>query len=366
MNNKDLLKLQDKIAYLPVFAGLLNEPDKLRLSSGYHFDVDDFPERFHKILFTSINNLYRDGVTLITKIEINSYLKDFPDQYRIYQDNEGDDYLDTILEMEEVENFDYHYSRIKKFSLLRHYTSLGIDISDIYDINVVDLKEEEEQSERFNKLTVEDIIKHVDSKIIDVKSKFLIDADNGYSGHMSENVEEIFDSKSQGLSYGYNFVSGFLNTITRGARLRKLYSFSGNSGSGKTRSLLANILNMCIPEIYLDGKWVKTGAKGRGLFISTELEEEEIKIPAVCFIAEVEEDKVHDNNLTREEKNRLRYAMKILSDTPMWFEELFDFDDDDIEYIIEKNVNKNNVDVIGWVKNRALRTLSTYQWGQSF
>lgn len=348
MDKKDLIRLQDKFAYLPLFARMLKEPDEvLRLSSEYHLTPEDFPEQFHKIIFSAINNLYRDGVTAITKIEINAYLKNFTDKYRIYKDNEGDEYLDKIMGLEEEENFDYHYSRVKKFSLLRHYAEQGIDIRDIYDVNVIELKEEEEQSERFNNLTVSDIVKHVDAKIIDIKEKFVVEKE-GIGGHLSENIREIFSAKKVALNYGANFISGFLNTASRGARLRKLYCISGNSGSGKTRSLLAHILNMCVPEIYMDGEWTKTGNKGRGLFISTELEEEEIKIPAVCFIAEVDEDKVQNNTLTEEEQERLEYGFKVLENTPMWFEELFDFDAEDIEHEIEKHVNRNNVQYIGF------------------
>lgn len=348
MDKKDLIKLQDKYAYLPLFARMLKEPDEvLRLSGKYHLTPEDFPEQFHKIIFSVINNLYRDGVTAITKIEINAYLKDFTDKYRVYKDNEGDEYLEKVMGLEEVENFDYHYSRVKKFSLLRHYVEQGIDISDIYDVNVIELKEEEEQSERFNNLTISDIVKHVDAKIIDIKEKFIIEKE-GIGGHLSDNIRDIFSSKKVALNYGANFISGFLNTASRGARLRKLYCISGNSGSGKTRSLLAHILNMCVPEIYMNGEWIKTGNKGRGLFISTELEEEEIKIPAVCFIAEVDEDKVQNNTLTEEEQKRLDYAFEVLENTPMWFEELFDFDAEDIEHEIEKHVNRNNVQYIGF------------------
>ena len=340
------LELQDKHAYLPLFARLLKEPSEvLSLSSGYKITPNDFVEKFHKLLFSAINNLYRDGVTKITKVEINAYLEDFTDQYRVFNDNGGNEYIDRVVELEEVENFDYHYSRVKKFSLLRHYQAVGIDVSDIYDIHVLELKEEEEQAERFNNLSVADIVKHVDAKIIDIKSEFIIDKE-GIGGHISENIRGIFEAKTKAMSYGGNFISGFLNTTSRGARSRKLYCISGNSGSGKTRSLLAHILNMCIPEIYVDGKWVKTYNKGRGLFISTELEEEEIKIPAVCFIAEVDEDKVQNNTLTEEEQLRLDYAFEVLEKTPVWFEELFDFDDDDIEHEIEKHVNKNGVQYV--------------------
>lgn len=343
MNSKDIMKLQDKFAYLPIFARLMTEPDEvLRLSSGYNLMPNDFAEKFHKVMFSAINNLYRDGVAKITKIEINAYLEDFTDQYRVYKDNGGDEYLDRALELKEVDNFNYHYNRVKKFSLLRHYSEVGIDITDIYDVNLFEPKEEEEQSERFNKLTVPDIVKHIDRKIIDIKSQFLVEKE-GNGGHLSEDIRDIFFKKTQALSYGANFVSGYLNTASRGARLRKLYCISGNSGSGKTRSLLAHILNMCVPEIYVDGKWVTTNNTGKGLFISTELEEEEIKIPAVCFIAEVDEDKVHNNTVTEEEVERIKHAFEVLENTPVWFEELFDFDDDDIEHEIEKHVNKNGV-----------------------
>lgn len=142
MSNKTLLALQDKFAYIPIFARLLNEPDEvLSLSSGYKLTPNDFPERFHKILFTTINELYREGVSKIGKFEINSYLlKGFTNQHRIYKDNGGDEYVDRVMELNEPDNFDYHYNRVKKFSLLRHYTEVGIDISDIYDVDVLSLK----------------------------------------------------------------------------------------------------------------------------------------------------------------------------------------------------------------------------------
>ncbi|MFJ7982339.1 DnaB-like helicase C-terminal domain-containing protein [Lysinibacillus xylanilyticus] len=346
MKSKDL---QDKYSNLSVFSKLLKDTSEvLSMSSGYKLTPDDFPEEFHRIIFTAINNLFRDGVTKITNVEINGYLQDFyPNRLRIFQDNGGNEYIDRVLELDESDNFDYHYNRVKKFSLLRHYMSVGIDITDIYDVNVMEVKDAEEQSERFNNLTVSDIVKHVDSKIIDIKENFLVEKD-GIGGQMGEGIEEIFEAKTKALSYGANFISGFLNTVSRGARLRKYYCISGNSGSGKTRSLLAHVLNMCVPEIYIDGEWVTTNNKGRGLFISTELEEEEIKIPAICFIADVEEDKVQNNTLSEEEKARLKHAFQVLKDTPMWFEELFDFDDDDIEREIEKHVNKNGVQYIGF------------------
>ena len=348
MSSAILKDLQDKQAYMPIFARLMKEPDELlRKSSNYKLNVNDFHERFHKVLFGAIHELHGEGATKIDKFEINSYLSNFTEQHAIFESGKGNEYLDRLEMVDFESNFDYHFNRIKKFSMLRHYVNQGIDISDIYDTSTLEPKELSVMSEKFNRMTVMDIYKHVEGKLIDIKSEYIIEKE-GIGGHLSDNIRDIFAKKKMALSFGANFISGYLNTASRGARLRKLYCISGNSGSGKTRSLLAHILNMCVPEMYVDGEWVKTNNTGRGLFISTELEEEEIKIPAICFIAEVDEDKVHNNELTEEEEARLEYAFDILERTPMWFEELFDFDDDDIEHEIEKHVNKNNVQYVGF------------------
>lgn len=348
-NSKTQLELQDVNTYIRIFARILNAPHEvLSSSSGYNLTPDDFPERFHRVLFTTAYKLYHSGATKIDKFEINAYLENgYERQHEIYKSNGGDEYVDAVFEYDEPENFNYYYERVKKFSLLRHYLSVGIDISDFYNINAIEPNEIQESYENFNTMTIEDMIKHVDSKMIDIKSKYLI-VKEGVGGHLSDNIRDIFYKKTLAMNYGANFMSGYLNTIARGARLRKLYCISGNSGSGKTRSMLGHILSMCVPEIYKNGKWEVTNNTGRGLFISTELEEEEIKIPAVCYIAEVEEDKVHNNNLTNEEIERIKYAFKVLENTPIWFEELFDFDAEDVEHEIEKHINKNNVSLIGF------------------
>lgn len=346
MSKKNLLELQDKFAYLPIFAKLLKSPEEvLSLSSGYKLTPEDFAERFHKVLFTVIHDLYSEGVTKITKIEINAYLKNYVDQERIFNNNSGNEYIEKALELEEEKNFEYHFNKVKKFSLLRRYVEDGYDISEIYDVDLIEVSELEERNERFNSMSIRDIIKHFDGKNIEIKSDYLNEKD-GKGGHFSDNIKAIFEKKKKAPSFGSNFMSGYLNTITRGARRRKLYCTSGDSGSGKSRSGLANLLFMCIPEIYMNGEWIKTNNRDKGLFITTELEEDEIKIPAVCFIAEVDEEKVQLNDLTEEEQKRLEYAIDVLERTPIWFEEMFDFDDDDLEHEIEKHVNKNGVTAV--------------------
>ncbi|MFS0643771.1 DnaB-like helicase C-terminal domain-containing protein [Siminovitchia sp. 179-K 8D1 HS] len=339
--------LQDKKAILHVLAGLMANPHLLSQTREYELSVDDFPERHHQIIFGAISNLQSQGIEKITPPDIDGYLSEYPNQYRIFNENQGIEYLFKLQEIGEPDNFEYYYTRIRKYSLLRTCKKLGIDTTDLYDVDVLDIQETEHQQAQFDSMPIEDMVKHVEAKMVQIKDEFL--ATTGIlNSHMSDNTKEILEELKQTPNYGANTISGYLNTVSRGQRLRKLFLYSSSTGGGKSRWGLANILNACVPEIYDPDKkqWIKTGATGRGLFITTELEEDEVKLPALCFIACVDEEKIHEAKLTEEEEARLVKATEILENTPMWFEELMDFDIADIEYAIERNVIKNDVHFI--------------------
>lgn len=345
MNNNIL---QDKKAILHVFAGLMENPSIFKKKE-YNLTLDDFPEKFHQIIFGVMYNLAQQGVEKISPVTIDGALSEFPNQYRIYNENNGLEYLEKLENIGEPDNFDYYYNRVKKYSFLRACKNCGIDISDIYDENLLDVKEIEAQQKKFDDLSLEDMYYIVEKKVNNLKNTFMY---NVYSsgGHMSENIREILQAKREAPSYGFNSLSGYLNTIARGLRLRKIYLFSGPTGSGKSRFILGNTLKTCIHTIYNSEtqKWEPTGAKGRGLFITTELDEEECKIPALAYIADIEESKIHDNKLTDEENERLDKAAQILETSPIWFEELHDFEISDIEAVIEKHVTENDINIVGF------------------
>lgn len=344
-----MIKLQDKKAITHLFAGLMAQSERLSQIKEYPLDLGDFPEKIHQIIYAAIKNLHLAGAKRISTIEIDGYLSNYSDLYRVYQDNQGSEYLFKLEEMGEPDNFAMHYERVKKFTFLRECFKSGIDVSDIYDDTVVDLKEEKERNDRFNEMTVQEMIKHVESKMILIKDQFMADQ-NSNGSHMADNVQDMIEAKKLSPSYGMSFQSGYLNTITRGMLAGKLYCISGSSGSGKTRTLLSMVLSACIPKLWdIEKKeWVLTGANGSGLFISTELEEEEVKIPAICFIAGIEEEKIHNATLTKEEEKRVDMAYEILASSKMWFEELHDFDIEDLEHVVVKNINQNDVQYVAF------------------
>lgn len=341
--------LQDKKSNFHVLAGLMNSPDILSNTQDYSITVDDFSERFHQIVFASIYNLHHQGIEEITPVSVDGLLSTLPIQYDIFNSNGGVEYLFKMEELGEAVNFDYFYTRMKKYSLLRAYTSQGVNISDIYDPTLVDVKESELQQEAFDIMSVEDIVKHVENKLLEIKGEFLFDSDN-QGGHMSENVKEMLLQKMEKPSYGANLISSYFTAATRGAMPKKVFLVSAASGVGKSRFALANMLKISVPEKW-DSKeqaWIQTGATGHSLYVGTELEEDEVKIPALCYIADVDEDKVQNARLTEDEKERLLKAVEILERTPIWYEQLHDFDLSDIEHVITKNIAKNDVQFVAY------------------
>jgi len=341
MSKNYLHQLQDKSSYIHLFSALIKNPYVL---TDHPMSEKDFPERFHRVVFSAVYNLIGDGAEEISSLTVDSYLKSTPTQHKIFEDGQGIDYIEACLERGEAGNFEYHYARVKKFTLLRQYYMSGIDISDIYSIDFMSSEEEIQQHRRFNEMTVNQMITHIESKFINIKDEFVYEKD-GYGGHISDNINEILEEAMQRPDYGAPFLSPMYNTATRGARRRKLYCRSGNTGSGKTRGGLGDLLYQCVPIIYdpIKEYWIYTGNREKGLIISTELEENEVKIPALCFIACVSEDKLRNNELTEDERKRLRIAKKILEKTDFWLEELFDFDIDDLEHLIQKYINKHDV-----------------------
>lgn len=343
--------LQDKKSIFQVFAGLMASPEILGNTKEYKLTIEDFPETFHKIIFGAMYNLHSQGIEKITRFEVDNALSEFPNQYRIYNENNisGTDYLEKVEELGQPENFDLHYARVKKHSFLRSCVKRGIDITDIYDHTLIDVNESESQQELFNTMSLEDMVKHVEGKVLEIKDEFLFDSENKGS-HMADNLREIIAEKMEKPSYGAGFSSALYTAATRGARLKKVYLNSAPSGTGKSRFAISAMLSICVPEIWdkETESWIKTGATGRCLYIGTELEEDEVKIPAICYIANVEEDKIQDATLTDNEKERLQKAISILEETPFWFEQLHDFDLSDIEHVIVKNINKHDVSYISY------------------
>ena len=113
--------LVDKRAYLNTIGCLLQDSSLID-DIDRPLDRTDFnTENFYELLFVAVYNLHMQGCSTIDEFSIDSYLSNYKEQYSIFQENQGIEYLSNAREMATLENYEYYYHRLRKYSLLRYY-----------------------------------------------------------------------------------------------------------------------------------------------------------------------------------------------------------------------------------------------------
>ena len=334
----------DTVSAMQVIGSVFQEPDLLDATDKYLITDEDFTDEFHKIIFGSIYKLYEAGAKNITIESINDFLSSRPKSEAIYKVNKGDEWLLKVSENAQIEAFDYYYSRLKKFSLLRAYDNYGIDVSDIYDIdNIFDSQKRQKQEEYLDNASLEDIANKVDEKIDAIRIQYVDDVYEE-AQQAGEGVYDLIDKFKLHPEVGVPLYGPLINTVTRGARLKKFYLRSAPTGCGKTRSMIADACYIACEKIYDESfGWVNTGVGQPTLFITTEQELEEIQTMMLAFLSAVNEEHILNGQYIGDEEERVRKAADILSDSPLYIEELPDFSLKDIEDKIKKNIRDHGV-----------------------
>ena len=339
-------KYVDITSIVQVIGGIYINPTLLDLEDKYFFHEEDFTEKFHKILFGSIYNLHMLGAKEISISAVEDYLSQRPQDIAIYKANKGDEYLQKITKNVQLAAFDYYYNRMKKMTLLRMYQNVvGMDLSWLYDVdNIMDIKKKQAQEEWLDNTSLNDIADLIDKKIVDIRLKYVDDAGDG-SYQAGEGILELLESLKETPEIGYPLFSPMMNSVTRGARLKKFYLRSAATGVGKTRAMIADVCNIACDEIYdSESKtWVKNNTKEPALFISTEQERDEIQTMMIAFLSNVDEDHIINGTYYAGEWERVVYAAKLIKNSPLYIEQLPDFSLKDIENTIKRGIRDYEV-----------------------
>lgn len=229
MNNK----YYDTTAALQVIGAIFNNPSLLDESDKYVVVDEDFGKNeFHKIVFGSIFKLWESGAKEITIANICDYLENKPQSYATFITNKGEEWLRQASDSVTPNAFDYYYQRLKKMTLLRTYDNYGVDVTFIYDPDLLDTKKLQLQEEQLDNLSLEEIAEKVDSIIEDIKLK-CVGNTFGEAYQAGDGVDDLIESLMLYPEVGVPLYGKFINRITRGARLRKLYLRSAATGVGK-------------------------------------------------------------------------------------------------------------------------------------
>ena len=335
------MKYVDITAIIQVIGNIYQNPSLLDNES-YFFNEDDFTEDFHKILFGSIFNLHALGAKEITINTIEDYLQQRPKSFAIYKSYKGAEYLKKISENIQLSTFEYYYSRMKKMTLLRMYQKAGMDLSWLYDINnILDAKKKQSQEDWFDNTSLEEMADIIDKRIGEIRLKYIDDTNEDFI-QAGDNVIELIERLQKNPEIGYPLYGPLINTVTRGARLKKFYLWSAATGVGKTRNMIAHSCSIACDEIYdsLEGKWISNGTKEPTIFITTEQEVDEIQTMMLAFLSDVDENHIIYNDYYAGELDRVIYAANLIKKCPIYIKKLPDFSLKDIENTIKFSINE--------------------------
>lgn len=229
-----MVKFYDVPAVMQVIGGVYLNPALLGYSDKYYFNENDFAgEEFHKILFGTIYNLFNLGVEKIKISTIENFLEQRPKAYAVYKLNRGAEYLKKLEENTQLEAFDYYYNRVKKMTLLRGYSSLGLDLTWLYDEdNIFDPKKKQAQEDFLDNSTLEEISNLINDKIDRIKVSCIKDVSNDMN-QAGKGALALIKKYEETPDIGYPLFGHYVNAVHRGARLKKFYLRSAATGVGK-------------------------------------------------------------------------------------------------------------------------------------
>ena len=337
-------KYVDTTAIMQVIGTVFNNPQILEYTDKYTIIDEDFADEFHRIAFGAIYKIHELGADKITLENISDFLSSRPKSAAIFKQQKGEEWLLKVSETCLPEAFDYYYNRLKKFTLLRAYDNCGVDITDIYDAdNILDVKKKQIQEDLLDNSTLDQIADKIDNKIEGIRLKY-VDDTYGEAIQAGDGIHGLIDSLKEHPEVGTPLYGPLINTVTRGARLKKFYLRSAPTGVGKSRSMIADACYIACNEIYDERfGWIHNGTKEPTLYIATEQEKSEIQTMMLAFLSAVNEEHILNGQYIGDEEERVRKAADILADSPLYIEELPDFSLKDIEDKIKKNIRDHGV-----------------------
>lgn len=312
-------------------------------------NINDFTERFHKLVFATLSTMAREvDIKEIDGLAVATYLDAFPEQSALFGANNGIKWFDESKRMAKNSSMEYSMRTIRKYSLLRKYSMVGIDIAELLDINSTDLALIEEQKMKLDKMDITDIKNHFKLKLIEIENEYKSKEDNVDSYQAGEGILELIQQCKIAPKWGLPYQSKLLNTVLRGMQGSKLIVNSAGTGTGKSRFMAGQMVNISAIEKYCPTtkQWIKNNNPVPSLFISTELIREEIQTLLLACISGVPEEEIKNGDFDEMTEQRLIRAGEILMKSPIAIEFTSDFSISSLENMIEQHIITRNVGYI--------------------
>lgn len=332
-------KYVDTTAIIQVIGNVYNNLELLDMTEEYTITDYDFPNEFHRVVFGVLYKIHELGAKVVTLNDINDFLNSRPKSRGIFKANKGEEWLLKASEACQELSFNYYYGRLKKMTFLRELSKHGIDMSEYYDPdNILDAQKKQIQEDWLDNMSLMDIAATVDEKIEKLRTDF-VDTTEQECSQAGKDLDELLEDLKAHPEVGVPLYGPLINTVCRGARLKKFYLRSAATGTGKSRTMAADACYIACNEYYDENfGWMKLYTQQPVLFITTEQELSEVQTMMLAFISHVNEEHILNWEFAEGEEERVYKAKKILKDAPLYIQELPDFSLDDIENKIKKGI----------------------------
>lgn len=345
------LTLNPTRAIYNFFGSVMKSPDILKAPEIILGDRD-FVQSFHKIVYAALNNIIfsnRDNISDISPIDVDNYLAKYPNYYRVWEENNGVEYLNNAKQVSNTQIANKDYETIKKFSLLRNYVENGIDVSDIYEYDSNDLGALTESNKVLENTSINEIIEHFTQKAIEIRNEWNVDDGKVKDFKAGDDLDGLLDRLVENPDLGFPFQNLMYNTLFRGMRKEKFMLRSGATGTGKTRQAIRDMVSIACEKIWVTGLgWKSLGPSFPALFISTEIEQEELQTIMLAYLTGIPDSDIKNGNYDAATRKRLEEAIEILKKAPLFMTYIEDFSISDIEMKIEEYIVKENVQYVAF------------------
>ena len=305
------------------------------------------PIEFHKILFICIKTLAQSGVTDISEIEIDNFIAPHEAQKEILDDSNYYEFISTVKELANLDNFDYYYNIVRKFSLLRELKEQGQDISLYYD----ETEEDTKAQKQLEQWTILDILNNIEAQANELRNKYDI---NFVRNEMTagEDTEDLIAQFEEAPAFGSFLTSPYLTQLYMGLCRGHLIMNSSPAGTGKTRMMIADLCAISVDTLWDDeaNDFIPNlNYDGPGLFIHSELASRtEINPMFLACVSGVNAKHITMGQLDKKEKARVVKAGEILQRNNLILCDMPDFTSANIKRKIDECVKNYATTTVGF------------------
>lgn len=306
------MPLSDKNSMMQVIGCLMKNTTILSQADRYDINFTDFDDLLNRYIYQAIQNFYASGARTISVVDLDNFFQERQEIKNEYEKRNGLEYIKDCEGLSNPDTFDYYYNRLKKYSLLRSLKKSGFDISYFYCDNPLAANYKETQ-ERFEQADISTIFDEVKKRLSIVEKEYNT-SDLNTSAGASVGLRELVQSLKKKPEIGQPLSGSIYNTVVSGARLGKYYIRSAGSGVGKTRLAVGDACRLAIPKYYDWHKecWVDTGLNNKILFITTELDRDEVQTMLLANVSGVNEDKILNAECNFLEEKIIDEALDII------------------------------------------------------